>query len=83
MKKKKNLSRDAMLHEAWIEDGRTIGKLKAAEAFLARRLAELGLRPDEDVDAGTLAPGEVDELARAWVQAADIDAAMTLEQGRG
>lgn len=79
--KKGCLNRNVMLHEAWIEDGHVIGKLKAAEAFLARRLAELGVSPDEDVDAEPLDPGEVDELARAWVQAADVDAALSFEQG--
>ena len=39
--KKKDLNRSVMLHEAWIEDGHTIGKLKHANAFLAERLAEV------------------------------------------
>ena len=77
--KKKDLNRSVMLHEAWIEDGHTIGKLKHANAFLAERLAEAGLRPDDCPCVDMDVPG----LAKAWLQAADIDAAMAFEQARG
>lgn len=80
--KKKNLNRDIMMHEAWIEDGRTIGRLKAAEWYLAERLAGLGIHPEDDVEAEPVDPAEREELVRAWVQAADVDAAMSFEQAR-
>lgn len=74
---KSNLSAGLMM-EAWQEDGRTIGRLRLANAWLAERLAEEGLRPEgcEGRDFG------VPELARAWMQAAEVDAALTMEQGR-
>ena len=78
-KKRQNLNRAISLHEAWIEDGHVIGKLKHAEAFLAERLAEAGLRPEECQGLDLDVPG----LAKAWIQAADIDAAMAFDQGRG
>ena len=82
MKKGKgNLSAGLMM-EAWQEDGRTIGRLRLAERYLAERLAGMGLHPDEDVDADPVEPAEREELARAWMQAAEVDAAMTMEQGR-
>ena len=46
---------------------------------LARRLAELGIRPGEDVEVEPIGPEEVEDLTRAWVQEADVDAAMTYE----
>lgn len=82
MKKGKgNLSAGLMM-EAWQEDGRTIGRLRLAERYLAERLAGMGLHPDEDVDADPVEPAEREALARAWMQAAEVDAAMTVEQGR-
>lgn len=80
-KSKSNMSAGLMM-EAWQEDGRTIGKLRLAERYLAERLAGMGLHPDEDVDADPVEPAEREELARAWMQAAEVDAAMTMEQGR-
>lgn len=67
-----------LLMEAWQEDGRTIGRLRLANRWLAERLAETGARP-EGCGGREYA---VDELARAWMQAADVDAALTMEQGR-
>ena len=82
MKKGKgNLSAGLMM-EAWQEDGRTIGRLRLANAWLAERLAGMGLHPYEDVDADPVEPAEREALARAWMQAAEVDAAMTMEQGR-
>ena len=78
-REKKDLNRNVMLHEAWIEDGHTIGKLRLAERYLADRLAEAGLCPEECLCASM----DVPELAKAWVQAADIEAAMAFEQARG
>lgn len=80
-KSKSNLSAGLMM-EAWQEDGRTIGRLKAAERYLAERLAGMGLHPGDDVEAEPVDPAEREALARAWIQAADIDAAMAYEQGR-
>ena len=47
-----------MPREAWMADGRTIWKLRHAEEWLAGRLAGMGLRPDEDVEAGPVDAGE-------------------------
>ena len=82
MKKSKSSMPAGLLMEAWQEDGRTIGRLRLAERYLAERLAELGLRPGEDVEAEPVDVGEVAELAREWMQAADVDAALAMEQGR-
>ena len=78
-KSKSNLSAGLMM-EAWQEDGRTIGRLRLANRYLAERLAELGLRPGEDVEAEPMDGGEVDELAREWMQAAEVDASLAMEQ---
>ena len=74
-RKKKDLNRAVMMREAWIEDGHTIGKLRLAERYLAERLAEAGLRPE----GGDGQESDVEHLALAWIQAADVDAAMTYE----
>ena len=81
MGQRKDLNRASLMHEAWIEDGRTIGRLKAAERYLAERLAGMGLHPEDDVEAEDVEPAERAELARAWMQAAEVDAALTYEQG--
>ena len=82
MKKGKgNLSAGLMM-EAWQEDGRTIGKLRLANAWLAERLAGMGIHPEDDVEADDVEPAEREALAKAWVQAAEVDAALTMEQGR-
>lgn len=80
-KSKSNLSAGLMM-EAWQEDGRTIGRLRLANAWLAERLAGMGLHPEDDVEAEAVEPAEREALARAWIQAAEVDAALTLEQGR-
>lgn len=80
-KSKSNLSAGLMM-EAWREDGVTIGKLRLANRYLAERLAGLGLHPEDDVEADMPEGCDVDGLAREWIQAADIDAAMAYEQGR-
>lgn len=79
-KRKSNLSAGLMM-EAWQEDGRTIGRLRLANAWLAERLAGMGLHPEDDVEAEDVEPAERAELARAWMQAAEVDAALTYEQG--
>ena len=79
MGRKNDLTRRIAMREQWIEDGHTIGKLRLANRWLAERLAEAGARP-EGCEGRDYA---FDELARAWVQAADIDAAMAYELGRG
>ena len=79
-KRKSNLSAGLMM-EAWQEDGRTIGKLRLANAWLAERLAGMGLHPEDDVEAEAVEPAEREALAKAWVQAAEVDAALTYEQG--
>lgn len=78
MGRKNDLTRRIAMREQWIEDGHTIGKLRLANRWLAERLAETGARPEgcEGRDFG------MNELASAWMQAADIDAAMAYEQGR-
>ena len=76
------MNRASLMHEAWIEDGRTIGRLKAAERYLAERLAGMGLHPEDAVEAEDVEPAEREALARAWMQAAEVDAALTMEQGR-
>ena len=76
-KSKTNLSAGLMM-EAWQEDGRTIGRLRLAERFLAERLAEAGLRPE---GCGSQV-SDVEALASAWIQAADVDAALSCETGR-
>ncbi len=82
MKKGKgNLSAGLMM-EAWQEDGRTIGRLRLANAWLAERLAGMGLHPEDAVEAEDVEPAEREALARAWMQAAEVDAALTMEQGR-
>lgn len=82
MKKGKgNLSAGLMM-EAWQEDGRTIGRLRLANAWLAERLAGMGLHPEDDVEAEDVEPAEREALAKAWIQAAEVDAALALEQGR-
>ena len=82
MKKGKGTLSAGLMMEAWQEDGRTIGRLRLANAWLAERLAELGIRPGEDVEAEPMDAGDVAELARAWMQAAEVDASLTMEQGR-
>ena len=82
MGQRKDLNRASLMHEAWIEDGRTIGRLKAAERYLAERLAGMGLHPEDAVEAEDVEPAEREALARAWMQAAEVDAALTMEQGR-
>ena len=82
MGQRKNLNSASLMHEAWIEDGRTIGRLKAAERYLAERLAEMGLHPEDEVEAEAVEPAERAELARAWIQAAEVDASLAMEQGR-
>ena len=79
-KSKGRLSAGLMM-EAWREDGATIGKLKAANRYLAERLAGMGLHPEDAVEAEDVEPAERAELARAWIQAAEVDAALTYEQG--
>ena len=79
-KRKSNLSAGLMM-EAWQEDGRTIGKLRLANVWLAERLAGMGLHPEDDVEAEAVEPAEREALAKAWVQAAEVDAALTYEQG--
>ena len=81
-RKKKGINRAILMHEAWVEDGRTIGKLKAAEHYLAERLAGMGLHPEDAVEAEDVEPAERAELARAWIQAAEVDASLAMEQGR-
>ena len=82
MKKGKgNLSAGLMM-AAWQEDGRTIGRLRLANAWLAERLAGMGLHPEDAVEAEDVEPAEREALAKAWMQAAEVDAAMTMEQGR-
>ena len=76
-RKKKDLNRAVMMREAWIEDGRTIGRLKLANSYLAGMLAEAGLRP-EGCDGQDF---DVEGLTRAWIQAAEVDAALTYGQG--
>lgn len=78
MKKNKSSLSAGLMMEAWQEDGRTIGKLRLAERYLAERLAEAGLRPE----GGDSQESDVEHLALAWIQAAEVDAAMTMEQGR-
>ncbi len=80
-RKKKDLNRAVMMREAWIEDGHTIGRLRLAERYLAERLAEMGLHPEDAVEAEDVEPAERAELAKAWIQAADVDAALAYEQG--
>lgn len=75
MKKNKSSLSAGLMMEAWQEDGRTIGKLRLAERYLAERLAEAGLRPE----GGDGQESDVEHLALAWIQAADVDAAMTYE----
>ena len=48
----------------------------------AERLAGMGLHPEDAVEAETVEPAEREALARAWMQAAEVDAALTMEQGR-
>ncbi len=79
-KRKSNLSAGLMM-EAWQEDGRTIGRLRLANAWLAERLAGMGLHPEDEVEAEAVEPAEREALARAWIQAAEVDAALTYEQG--
>lgn len=79
-KRKSNLSAGLMM-EAWQEDGRTIGRLRLANAWLAERLAGMGLHPEDEVEAEGVEPAERAELARAWIQAAEVDATLTYEQG--
>lgn len=81
--KKKDLSRAIMMRDQFREDGRTIGRLRLANKFLARRLAELGLHPEDDIEADPLERGDVDALASAWVQAAEVDAALSYERAGG
>lgn len=79
-KRKSNLSAGLMM-EAWQEDGRTIGRLRLANAWLAERLAGMGLHPEDEAEAEAVEPAEREALARAWMQAAEVDAALTMEQG--
>ena len=81
MKKNKSSLSAGLMMEAWQEDGRTIGKLRLAERYLAERLAGMGLHPEDDVEAEAVEPAEREALAKAWVQAADVDAALAYEQG--
>lgn len=76
-RKKKGLNRAILMHEAWVEDGHTIGRLRLAERYLAERLAEAGLRPE----GGEGQDADAEQLTRAWIQAADVDAALAYEQG--
>lgn len=78
MKKNKSSLSAGLMMEAWQEDGRTIGKLRLAERYLAERLAEAGLRPE----GGDGQESDVEHLALAWMQAAEVDASLTMEQGR-
>ena len=82
MKKGKGSLSVGLMMEAWREDGATIGRLRAANRYLAERLAEMGLHPEDDVEAEAVEPAEREALAKAWVQAAEVDAALTMEQGR-
>lgn len=82
MRKRKTGLPASLMMEAWLEDGAAIGKLKAANRYLAERLAGMGLHPEDDVEAEDVEPAERAELARAWIQAAEVDAALTMEQGR-
>jgi len=82
MKKKGDLNRAIMMRDQFREDGRTIGRLRLANRFLARRLAELGLHPEEDVAADMPDGCDVDLLTRAWMQAAEVDAALACEHWR-
>ena len=82
MKKGKGSLSVGLMMEAWREDGATIGRLRAANRYLAERLAGMGLHPEDDVEAEDVEPAERDALAKAWIQAAEVDAAMTMEQGR-
>ena len=82
MKKSKGNISAGLMMEAWREDGETIGRLKAAERWLAERLAGMGIHPEDDVEADDVEPAERAELARAWIQAAEVDAALTMDQGR-
>ena len=83
MRKKGDLSRAIMMRDQFREDGRTIGRLRLANKFLARRLAELGLHPEDDIEADPLERVDVDALASAWVQAAEVDAALSYERAGG
>lgn len=82
MKKGKGSLSVGLMMEAWREDGATIGRLKAANRYLAERLAGMGLHPEDDVEAEAVEPAEREALAKAWMQAAEVDAALTMEQGR-
>ena len=82
MKKGKSGMSAGLMMEAWQEDGRTIGRLKAANRYLAERLADMGLHPEDSVEAEPVDPAEREALAGAWMQAAEVDAALTMEQGR-
>lgn len=78
MKKNKSSLSAGLMMEAWQEDGRTIGRLRLAERYLAERLAEAGLRPE----GGDGQESDVEHLALAWIQAAEVDASLAMEQGR-
>ena len=54
------------LLDRWHEDALRIGRGDFGIRYLARRLAELGLSPDGDVEAEPVDAGETDRLAEEW-----------------
>lgn len=80
MNKKRNLSRDIMMHEQWLEDGRKIGKLTLVAKYLARRLAVLGVHPSGgEFPASTEA--ELARLQDAWLAAGNRAAETAYAKG--
>ncbi len=68
----------------WMEDGRRIGLAAGAVTLLARKLAELGLRPGQAI-APQAGEEEIRQLAEEWRASAyrESDAAMKQAEEEG
>ncbi len=82
MRKGGDLSRSIMMHEQWLQDGRTIGKLDGERRWLARQLALSGAVPGHGPAGAVADEAELAQLAEAWLSAAERVSAGTRQGAR-
>lgn len=68
-----------LLWEQHREDGHEIGRLRDLAEWLAERLAETGAKPSGTEGAGL----EPETLAKAWMQAGEVEVALARAKGEG
>ncbi len=76
--KKNGFTRSILMRDQFREDGKNIGRLRNQVEWLARRLAEAGVRPG-DAPRPSAGRAETEGLVRAWLGA--VDSAVGMPEG--